>query len=314
MIRCIGVVISDHVLVRSVTSALQSHVSIVCCLSQASFRILIARTPLALILTELSDNHGISALPFLRSLRSLLPAVPIIGVVSPSLRDLHEVPAAVRAGLTDFLIPGCEDPWPIVRASLSTPSVMDTEHAVLSLVRPVVTDHAWPIIERSISAAARGLNVSQLSHSIGVSTRALVRAHAREGLPGPHTLISFMRVVLAAHLIETHGLRVQQIAPALFFSSIRQFRRTVYGATGLRESDLSRPGMTVRLIARFAEMSAAAARAPSQRERDSSLAGDVRMIDAPGIFAHTDARSVFIQPSQEAGGFPTHRQDDAKQA
>ena len=248
----IALMVSDREAQHELAVQLGPHVTITACVARSDLLAVIVREPIAVVITELTDLHGVSAAPFIRSVRLVKPNLPIVGVVHRSLRDLHEIAPAARVGLTDFTILGHENPWNVIRSMCEVTSRERTEAAVAALLKPIVPPDAWPLIEQFIAGANRCNNVSQLCRSLGVSPRNLARTLDRIGLPASHAVLSWIRLIAAAHLLELRELTVGQIGRGLLFSSPSQFRKTLHRIVGLHTVELQRPGTVTRLVAQFA--------------------------------------------------------------
>ena len=142
---------------------------------------------------------------------------------------------AGRCGLEALIIQD-ENDAPEALASLISRA---TARGAATLVRPRVTGLRRAVRDAVLLAVTRAherLTPERLSRLIAVSRRALTRRLSEAELPPPHQLLTWGRLVVAAHLLEDGTRSADGVALALDFPSGSAFRnvcRRYVGATPL---------------------------------------------------------------------------------
>ncbi len=95
-----------------------------------------------------------------------------------------------------------------------------------ALSRFVSTD-ARTLITAAAEVAAAGGGAPALSEKLGVAPKTLLGWCGRSGLPQPRRLLAWMRILLAAQLLEDPGRTVASAALACGYTTDRTLRRVV---------------------------------------------------------------------------------------
>jgi transcriptional regulator GlxA family with amidase domain len=115
-----------------------------------------------------------------------------------------------------------------------------------------------------VAAGARGRELARRLH---LSERTVLRWSTRAGLPPPRRLLAWMRMLLAASLLDDPGRSVLSVAHACGYASDSSLRRAMQDFLGTGPTALRREGAFVRAAAVFVE-ELARTRAP-RRDRYS---------------------------------------------
>ena len=161
----------------------------------------------------------------LRQLKRRFPRLTTVAYVSVGAdraRDLFDVG---RAGV-DALIIAEQDDDPLAIAAVleyaEARSVAGRLRLILADARPTVRDAVLVAVTR----AHERLATEALARTLALSRRVLARHLERSGLPSPQRLLTWGRLVVAAHLLEDPARSADGVALALHFPSGSAFRNT----------------------------------------------------------------------------------------
>jgi AraC-like DNA-binding protein len=122
------------------------------------------------------------------------------------------------------------------------------------------------IVAGAARTVAEGGKGEDLARSFHITSRTLSRWCRRAALPPPRRLLGWMRVLLAAELLDDSGRTVQNVAYACGYSSDTTLRQALRGFVGVTPTDLRQNGAFASTAKAFAE-DLRAARSPAHRFR-----------------------------------------------
>jgi AraC-like DNA-binding protein len=156
---------------------------------------------------------------FVRRVRESFPSLPIV-LYAPLTRDAaKQIMRLANAGADELLLEEQDEERHalqrlIIRAHVSrcaARSIGALGHRLPASTRAILT--------HSIHLADKPLSVEGLARAVGVNRKTLVNRLGAVGLPGPETVISWCRLLLACELLEDRGRSVERVALLLGFGS-----------------------------------------------------------------------------------------------
>jgi AraC-like DNA-binding protein len=142
--------------------------------------------------------------------------------------------------------------------------------ALLEQVLPPETSgRARAILEASVEVVAVGGHGKDLAESLHLSRRTLLRWSRRAALPAPRKLLAWMRVLLAAELLDDPGRSVLSVAHICGYSSDSGLRRITQKFLGSSPSELRKQGAFQHAAQWFLQMLAEQRRAERKRRNDN---------------------------------------------
>jgi AraC-like DNA-binding protein len=195
-------------------------------------------TPSAIVVVDpyLGEAHGHSAA--LRLLAADFPSVPIIGAVSVRPESAVDLHALAHSGVVDFIAVGHDDTVDGLRLRLDQ-ALARPFKALLDSVLPAGTSaRGRVLIERAAEVVVTGESATRLAATIGISRRTLLRWCYRAGLPSPRRLFAWLRMLLAAELLDDPGRSVLGVATTCGYSSDSGLRRVMHNFLDTNPSDL----------------------------------------------------------------------------
>jgi AraC-like DNA-binding protein len=101
---------------------------------------------------------------------------------------------------------------------------------------------ARTILDAAADAVVRGNGAGELATEMGLHRDTLLRWCHAAGLPVPRRLLLWMRMLLAAELLENPGQRVSDVAAACGYASDAALARALVDHLGMRPDALRRAG------------------------------------------------------------------------
>lgn len=168
---------------------------------------------------------GDMALDPLRQLKRRFPRLTTVAYVSASAERAHDLFDAGRSGV-DALIVADLDDEPARMAAIfehaEARSVATRIREALPDARPTVRDAVLVAVTR----AHERLTSEALAATISISRRVLAKHLDHATLPSPQRLLTWGRLVVAAHMLEDPHRSADGVAQALHFPSGSAFRNT----------------------------------------------------------------------------------------
>jgi len=194
--------------------------------------------PILALLIEPRDRDDRQVAGAVRSLRQRLPTLPIIGYC----RIGHEHSASIRdlaaAGVHELLFRGVDDTGVMLRSVMSSAAHATVADAVLAELLPLIPAPLHPFIRFCLKSPQHAHSVGGVAGALGINRKTLVNYCARATLPSPGRLLSWCRLLLAAHYLATTTRTVERIALQLDFASDTALRNMIKRYTGMRAHEL----------------------------------------------------------------------------
>jgi AraC-like DNA-binding protein len=216
----------------------------------------------------------------IRQLRTAAPRAALVAYVDPARARPRDMFDAGRCGLEALIIQD-ENDAPEALASLISRA---TARGAATLVRPRVTGLRRAVRDAVLLAVTRAherLTPERLSRLIAVSRRALTRRLSEAELPPPHQLLTWGRLVVAAHLLEDGTRSADGVALALDFPSGSAFRNVCRRYVGATPLEIRARGGASYVIEKLFERRARSQAAAGEGETEADEVTDAET-DAAG--------------------------------
>lgn len=133
-----------------------------------------------------------------------------------------------------------------------------------------ISGAARAILAAATSIVAEGGQGQDLADSLKVTPRTVSRWCRRAALPPPKRLLAWMRILLAAELLDDPGRRITEVAAACGYAADSSLRHTLRTFVGMTPTELRRHGAFAVSSRLFLE-ALAEARAADKRYRAPSV-------------------------------------------
>lgn len=160
-----------------------------------------------------------------RLLKRQLPRLAVVAYVSAALDRFKDAFDAGRQDIDEFLIGNQNDAPAELLAAISraqSDALLDSVRDSLAITDPVVRS----ALLAAVSGAWEGLTPQRLARMLAVPRRTLALRLARSGFPSPRPLLTWGRLIVAAHLMEDRHRSADRVAATLGFPSGSAFRNS----------------------------------------------------------------------------------------
>jgi AraC-like DNA-binding protein len=161
----------------------------------------------------------------IRQLKQRLPRLTLVAYVTPSLKRAHDLFDAGRAGIDGLVLAGVDDePRPLLALieRSESKSLAGLVRRSLEGIDPLVID----AVLLTVARAHERLSPTGLARLLAQPRRAVTQRLAAEGFPAPQRLLTWGRLIVAAHMLEDRHRSADRVAAALDFPSGSGFRNT----------------------------------------------------------------------------------------
>jgi AraC-like DNA-binding protein len=185
------------------------------------------------------------------------PTIPTVALVSQ--HDPGTIEMLLRLGASGVRqVVDVTSPtgWSRLRQIVGQPAtraVARIQGPVLDVLREAPPD-ARLFLEALIRLAAEVPTVTAVAQELSVRPSTLMSRFARAGLPSPKNYLAAIRLLHAAHLFETGGLSVADVAYRLEYSSPQSFGRHLRAMLGVTALEFRRRFPFPIALQRFVEL------------------------------------------------------------
>jgi AraC-like DNA-binding protein len=160
-----------------------------------------------------------------RQIKQRLPRLTLVAYVTMTAERGHDLFDAGRAGIDGLVLAGEDDaPRPLLALieKSESKSLAGLIRRSLEGIDPVVTD----AVLLAVTRAHERLSPAGLARLLAQPRRAVQQRLAAEGFPPPQRLLTWGRLIVAAHMLEDDHRSADRVATTLDFPSGSGFRNT----------------------------------------------------------------------------------------
>ena len=114
--------------------------------------------------------------------------------------------------------------------------------SVMRQLAPIVPASLHPIVEAALADPTERTTIGQLANARGVHRKTLFNLCERARFLTPSELLTWCRLALVGHYLDTTGCTLETIAIELSFASDTALRNTIKRYTRMRATDLRTRG------------------------------------------------------------------------
>lgn len=175
----------------------------------------------------------------------VLVAIPVDAASPALLRRLGDL------GIAGVVVLGHDDTPTALRTRFDAAHAAPLKRRLAAVLPRELSGQAHALLDACAELAADAGLARDLARRFGTSRRTLLRITDRAALPPPRRLMAWMRVLLAASLLDEHSRSVMEVARGCGFSSDGGLRRVVAKRTGMNPTELRRAGAFRTAAGRF---------------------------------------------------------------
>lgn len=162
------------------------------------------------------------------------PSVAVIAAFEANDNQTGQMARMVLAGVSEFLNLAREDTAQLAAARIRSAFARPFKQRVGTALSRHVSVEARTIVTAATEVAVRGQGPKELAEVFSVRARTLTSWCATHGLPLPRRLLGWLRILLAAHLLEDVGRTRAGVAAACGYRTDRSLRRIIQRFVGSR--------------------------------------------------------------------------------
>ena len=226
---------------------------------------------------EQPPDGGLS--PRLRELMARHPAISFVAALELVPERMPDIQALLDWEVCEIADLGLESSPSGLAARLRGAHARPLKRRVEAILSRYASDHALTLIRAACEVAVDGGDAGDLARRFGVSPRTLTGWCAREGLPAPRRLQAWMRVLLAATLLEEAGRSVVNAARGAGYATDHALRRAMRELVGGDPATLPREALFAAATERFND------ELHASRERERERKRKHRRAAGRGVYA-----------------------------
>lgn len=211
-------------LLRRAQNALRGRCDLVVCDTWKSLIQTCEEQPVWVAFVDLFDG-GQASFDQVRVVKQRFPRLTLIAYIENSPERVYDIFDAGRLGM-DGLIVAQQHDTPRAFAKLVERAESRTLGAVVRQSLDEIEASARDAVLVAVTRAHEGLTPDELAHRLSMPRRTLAAHLTRAGLPAAQRLLTWGRLIVAAHLLEDPRRSAQRVASALQFPSGSAFRNT----------------------------------------------------------------------------------------
>lgn len=165
--------------------------------------------------------------PALRTLLWEYPSVTVLAALELRPARFRDVHALGQWGVSDVITLGEDDTTEAMARRLRSVQGRPLQSLLERSLPPNTSGHARALLMAAAEVVSQGGQAAQLARTLYLSPRTLLRWCERAELPPPRRLLVWMRVLLAAELLDDPGRTVSSVAHACGYASDNSLRRAL---------------------------------------------------------------------------------------
>jgi AraC-like DNA-binding protein len=221
-------------------------------------------------------EHGEFPADPLRRLLEAFPSVPVFAVVDGG----EQTPVALRTlgawGVAQVVTAAHDDTIAALLHRLDAAQGRSLRRGLAATLPPDTSGRARAIADTAAAVVAVGGQGRELARRLSLSRRTLLRWCDRAGLPPPRKLLAWLRVMLAAEMLDDPGRTVLAVAHACGYASDSGLRRVTRRFVGSSPAALRRVGAARRCTERFGEVVSRSRERAGRRPPAAPFSGGLR--------------------------------------
>jgi AraC-like DNA-binding protein len=179
--------------------------------------------------------------PSLEALLRAFPSIVVVAALEVRLNAYGDLRTLGQWGIAEVISLGEDNVAALSRLLYSLRGRQVS--AVVQRALPLsVSARARSIVQAAGNTASLGGQATDLARELHVSMRTLLRWCERSGLPPPRQLLAWMRILLAAELMDDPGRSVESVAMACGYAADSGLRRSLRTLLGTNPRTLRKYG------------------------------------------------------------------------
>lgn len=188
------------------------------------------------------DTDGSPIERYIREIATDRPNTAIIVYCRAGSQYSSDIRALTSAGTHQFVFAGIDDTGSAFAAVLQSARRHCAADSVMRQLAPLVPAALHPVVETALANPAEITTIEQLANERGVHRKTLFNWCERARFLTPSELLTWCRLALVGHYLDTTGCTLETIALEMSFASDTALRNTIKRYTKMRATDLRANG------------------------------------------------------------------------
>lgn len=184
------------------------------------------------------DTDGNPIERYIREIAAERPNTAIIVYCRAGSQYSSDIRALTSAGTHQFVFAGIDDTGSAFADVLQSARRYCAADSVMRQLAPLVPAALHPIVESALANPAEITTIEQLANDRGVHRKTLFNWCERARFLTPSELLTWCRLALVGHYLDTTGCTLETIALEMSFPSDTALRNTIKRYTKMRATDL----------------------------------------------------------------------------
>lgn len=253
--------------------------TIVTCDTMPELLAVCTRDPVHVAVLDL-DAAGAPSFDLMRELRREAPRVALVAYVTLTPERIRHIFDAGRYGFDELVVADVDDTPSRFARAIEKAGARGVGNLVRALLPPALDPIARDAVLVSITRAHEAPTPPALARILGVPLHIVRRSLAAAGLPAPHRLVVWARLLVAAALLDETHRSADRIALALRFPSGSAFRNCCRRYLDATPSEIRTRGGARWVLAHFVP-----GRSPTTVSRTGETPPPSPGMTAPSVFA-----------------------------
>ena len=199
------------------------------------------------------SRDGPQLAPELRALLWEFPSATVVAAMEVRPGRSHDLRTLGEWGVTDVISLDDEATQEAITRRLRAAQGRPLQNLLQRCLPTTISGRARTLLMTAAEIVSMGGRGRDLARALHLSERTVLRWSERAGLPPPRRLMAWMRILLAASLLDDPGRTVLSVAYACGYSSDSSLRRAMQDFLGTIPTTLRREGAFARAARVFLE-------------------------------------------------------------
>jgi AraC-like DNA-binding protein len=223
--------------------------------------------PLVVVDPYMARNGGNGPSARLRGLLAEFPSMAVLAAMEVVPSKYEDVRTLGQWGVVQVISLYHDDTPAAISHRLKAARGRPLMALLEQVLPPDTSGRARAILEASVDVVSVGGHGRDLARSLHLSRRTLLRWSRRAGLPAPRKLLAWMRLLLAAEMLDDPGRSVLSVAHICGYSSDSGLRRITQKFLEASPTELRRRGAFDHAAKKFLDVLAETRRAERRKPK-----------------------------------------------
>jgi AraC-like DNA-binding protein len=178
----------------------------------------------------------------LHGLLQRLPSTSVIPVLEVTAERAPDVTLLDEWGVAAIISSGHDDTPAAISRRLDDACVRPLKRLLASMLPPETSPHAYTLLFAAADTMCAGGNAADLATALEASPSTLLRWCEAAALPSPRTLLQWVRILLAASLLEEPVRTPDSVARTCGYASTAELRTVTQRLLGRTPAQLKTDG------------------------------------------------------------------------